>query len=152
MFPPSKILVPIDGSENATRALDVGIKMSKTYGAELIILNVIPTASVLVGAPAGLGITPTGLGPYYEQQERDANQFLDEAMDLAKTQGVVRTRREVVRAAKSIVEEIIGVAARENVDLIVIGTRGVGGFRKLLQGSVSSGVVTHAGCNVTIVR
>jgi len=151
LFPPSKILVPIDGSQNATRALDVGTKLSKTYGAELLILNVIPTPSVLLGAPAGLGIQPTGLESYYEQQERDASHFLDRSMELAKAHGVA-ARIEAVRAAKSVVEEIIGVAARKNIDLIVIGTRGVGGFRKLLQGSVSSGVVTHAECNVMVVR
>ena len=50
------------------------------------------------------------------------------------------------------VEEILGVAEKEKIDLIVIGTRGLGGFRKLLQGSVSSGVMTHAKCNVLVVR
>jgi nucleotide-binding universal stress UspA family protein len=150
-FPPTKILVPIDGSTNAKRALDVGIKISKTYGAELVVLNVIPTPSILVGAPAGFGMTPTGLESYYEQQENYANHFIEEATAIAKTHGV-NARSEVARAANSIVEEIIDVAAREKIQLIVIGTRGLGGFRKLLQGSVSSGVAAHANCNVVVVR
>ena len=40
----------------------------------------------------------------------------------------------------------------EKIDLIVMGTRGMGGFKKMLLGSVSSGVVTHAQCTVLVVR
>ena len=148
----SKILVPIDGSPNATRALNVGIKLSKTYGAELVILNVIPPPSALLQVPAGLGMQPMGIDTYYEQQESYANHFLDEAVGVAEGQGAIKARREVVRSSKSIVEEIMDVAAKDKIDLIVIGTRGLGGFKRLLQGSVSSGVVTHAQCNVLVVR
>ncbi|MCL5066925.1 MAG: universal stress protein [Thaumarchaeota archaeon] len=151
-FPPSKILVPIDGSLNAKRALKTGILLSKTYHAELIVITIIPTPSMLLEAPAGLGVTPLGASSYYEQQENYAEHFIDEAMEVAKKHGAFKIRSEIGRAAKSIVEEIIEVAAREKIDLIVIGTRGLGGFRKLLQGSVSSGVMTHAHCNVLVVR
>ena len=151
-FPPSKILVPIDGSPNSKRALKTGILLSKTYHAELIILTVIPTPSVLLEAPVGLGVTPQSTSAYYEQQESYAEHFIDEAGDLAKKMGAFKIRTELGRAAKSIVEEIIEIAARDKIDLIVIGTRGVGGFRRLLQGSVSSGVMTHAHCNVFVVR
>ena len=151
-FPPSRILVPIDGSMNAKRALSTGILLSKTYHAELLVITVIPTPSALLAAPAGLGVTPMGLSSYYDQQESYTEHFIDEAVDLAKKQGAFKIRTEVGRAAKSIVEEILDIATREKIDLIVIGTRGLGGFRKLLQGSVSSGVMTHAHCNVLVVR
>ena len=142
----------MDGSKNATRALDAGIKMSKTYGAELFILNVIPTPSILLAAQAGLGVPPVGAESYYEQEEIDSRHFLEEGVELAKAQKVTNVSSEAIRATSSIVEEIIDTAARKNIDLIVIGTRGVGGFKKLLQGSVSSGVVIHAECNVMVVR
>jgi nucleotide-binding universal stress UspA family protein len=151
-FPPSRILVPIDGSPNATRALNVGIKLSKTYGAELVVLNVIPPPSALLQIPAGLGMQPMGLDSYYDQQESYANNFLNEATNVAKKQGVAKARKEVVRAGESIVKEIVDVATNDKIDLIVIGTRGLGGFKKLLLGSVSSGVMTHAECNVLVVR
>jgi nucleotide-binding universal stress UspA family protein len=43
-------------------------------------------------------------------------------------------------------------AEKENIDLIVIGTRGRSGFKKLLLGSVASGVVTYAHCSVMVVK
>ena len=52
----------------------------------------------------------------------------------------------------SVVEAIVNDAESRNVDLIVIGTRGLSGFTKLLIGSVSSGVVSHAHCSVFLVR
>ena len=43
-------------------------------------------------------------------------------------------------------------AKKERADLIVVGTRGLSGFKKLLPGSVSSGIATHAPCSVLVVR
>ena len=118
-----RILVPIDGSPNAKRALNAAINLSKIYGSELVVLNVIPTPSILVEAPVSLGMAPSSLESYYEQQEMDANHFIDEAMSVVKVQGAVKTRSKVSRAAKSIVEEIIETAVHEKIDLIIIGTR-----------------------------
>ncbi len=151
LFHLSKILVPTDGSANASRAVNGGIDLSKKYGSELVVLCVIPSPTLLVEASVGLGMAPGGLDSYYKQQEMRANYFIDEAVTLAKTQGI-KVRSEVSRADKSIVGEIIEISIHEKIDLIVIGTRGLGGFRKLLLGSVSSGVVTNAQCNVLVVR
>jgi nucleotide-binding universal stress UspA family protein len=147
----SRILVPIDGSQNATRALYLGISLARTFGAELVVLNVIPTPNVLITTSA-FGAPASGVESYYEQQENASSRFLEEAKADAKKHGLDRIATEVVRADKSVVEEIIEAANHHKVDLIVVGTRGLGGFKKLLQGSVSSGVVTHAHCNVLVVR
>jgi nucleotide-binding universal stress UspA family protein len=151
-FPPLRILVPIDGSENGTRALEAGIELAKVFAAELIVLNVIPAPSVMVEISISAGFPPDDLHDYYQRQDRDSNNFIEGAMELVKRKGVFKARSEIVRAQKSIVEEIIEKAANERTDLIVIGTRGLGGFKKLLLGSVSSGVVTHSHCNTFVVR
>ena len=52
----------------------------------------------------------------------------------------------------TIVGEIVDFAERNNIDLIVIGTKGRTGFKKVLLGSVASGVVTYAHCPVLVVR
>ncbi len=52
----------------------------------------------------------------------------------------------------SIVGAIVEYAEHENIDLLVIGSRGLTGFKKLLVGSVASGVVTYAHCPVMVVK
>ena len=94
-----------------------------------------------------------GLSDYYKHQENDSDHFLGEAVKLANNLGAQNPSPVLVRAEKSIVEEIIEKAEHEKeVDLIVIGTRGLGGFKKMLLGSVSSGVITHSHCNTLVVR
>lgn len=148
---PSKILVPIDGSPNADRALDVAIGLAKSFGSELVVLNVISTPNILITTSA-FGAPASGVKSYYEQQENSARHFVDEAIIHSRKEGISKVTSSIIRADKSIVEEIIDAAVNSKVDLIVIGTRGLGGFKRLLLGSVSSGVVAHAHCNVLVVR
>jgi nucleotide-binding universal stress UspA family protein len=58
----------------------------------------------------------------------------------------------VIIAKESIVSEIIEFAELRSIDLIIMGTRGRTGFKKLLLGSVASGVVTYAHCPVLVIR
>jgi nucleotide-binding universal stress UspA family protein len=52
----------------------------------------------------------------------------------------------------SVTGSVVQYAERENIDLIVVGTRGRSGFKRLLLGSTASGIVTHAHCPVMVVR
>jgi nucleotide-binding universal stress UspA family protein len=64
----------------------------------------------------------------------------------------VEFKTDVIIAEESIVKEIIEYSERENIDLIVIGTRGRTGFKKVFLGSVASGVLNFAHCPVLIVK
>ncbi len=59
---------------------------------------------------------------------------------------------EVLESRDSVVQSLSEYAANEKADLLVIGTRGLGGFKKMLLGSVSSGVVQRVPCSVLVVR
>jgi nucleotide-binding universal stress UspA family protein len=59
---------------------------------------------------------------------------------------------KIIISVSSIVGEIVGFADKEKVDLIILGTRGRTGFKKLLLGSVAQGVVSHSSCPVMVVR
>ena len=142
------ILALVDGSEPSTRAVQAALDMAKKYGAKLIALSVVTAPSFL---PVGTGGSPTDLSAYYEKGTADAKRAVDNALNLAEAAGV-STHGEVIEAAGSIVETIVDFAGREKVDLIVMGTRGLGGLKKFVLGSVSSGVVVHAQCSVLIVR
>jgi len=64
----------------------------------------------------------------------------------------VKVNTEVVASPTSVVPAIVDYAEKNNVDLIVVGTRGRSGLKKLLLGSVASGVVTYASCPVMVVK
>jgi nucleotide-binding universal stress UspA family protein len=137
IFPPINVLVPVDGSENSKRALEWAIKLAKIHGSKLWILN----------APL---VNKYGK-QYGRIGEEQGQKIVDEAVSIAEKSGI-RAKGDVADATISIVESIVEKAAEQKVDLIVMGTRGTGGFKRLLLGSVSSGVVAHAHCNVLVVR
>ncbi|MGC1929307.1 MAG: universal stress protein [Candidatus Nitrosopolaris sp.] len=71
--------------------------------------------------------------------------------DIAKT-SIPEVKTEIFMDVKSVIESIIDFATTENIDLIVIGTRGRTGLKKFLIGSVANDVVRHAHCSVLLVR
>ena len=77
--------------------------------------------------------------------------MLDDRVAFAQKHGVKASGHILSRQA-SVIQAIVVDAADLKVDLIVIGSRGLGGFKRVLLGSVSIGVVTHAHCPVLVVR
>jgi len=146
-----KILVTIDGSENSKKAADYSISLSKKYNAQLIILYVL--YSELGFAYSNLlGVTtPKAIEDALETQKKDVQKWFDEIRSKLKNTNISVTDKIII-SVSSIVGEIIGFADKEKVDLIILGTRGRTGFKKLLLGSVAEGVVTHSSCPVMVVR
>jgi nucleotide-binding universal stress UspA family protein len=148
----TKILVAIDGSRSAARASKIAVRLAKRNGAELIVVNVVPKpASYLLAPLEGQTAPPMPLGDYYDYAAKSGQKWVNEAVSFAKAEGVSVNGR-VLRAGSSVVKSLTDYANAQEVDLIVLGTRGLGGFNRLLLGSVSSGVVTHASCSVMVVR
>jgi len=146
-FPPSKILVPIDGSPMSKKAADVAARIAKDCGAEMIVLSVIPIPRFV----GGLDVPRKTFDEYYDYMDQDARKSVNEVVTKSIELGV-SARAELLRTNSTIVETITDMATGEKINLIVMGTRGLGGFKKLLLGSVSSGVVLHAACNVLVIK
>ena len=146
-------MAPIDGSKNALAALQVAVTLAKDYDSELIIVRVLPVqpSSALLSVAAASNVPSVGLQQAYEDEEKNAKRMLDDRVQFAKRYGV-KASGLILSRQTSVVQAIIISAADQKVDLIVIGTRGLGGFKRLLLGSVSTGVVTHAHCPVLVVR
>lgn len=142
-----RVLVAVDGSENAERASRVAVDLAARCKSELVVFHVVPKVSHAF-VPVRTSVL---FREYYSDMEKAAVKWIDKVMSLAKDRGV-EARPDVRVAAPSVAEEIVDYAARKKIDLIVIGTRGLGTFKKLLVGSVSSGVVAHAPCAVLVVR
>jgi len=157
----SKILVAIDGSEQSMNAAyyAIGIanrKENEVGRVQLIGLTVLD----LTKLSSSFFATASG---YYgakelEEKRKEAQQWLDKVEKLASNEennndNNVKFKSEIIEDPISRVgSAIVDYAERENVDLIVIGTRGRTGFKKILLGSVASDVVTYAHCPVLIVK
>ena len=146
-----KILVTIDGSENSKKAADYASSFAKKYNAQLIVLYLL--YSELGFAYSNLlGVTtPKAIEDVLETQKKDVQKWFDEIRSKLKNTNISVTDKIII-SVSSIVGEIIGFADKEKVDLIILGTRGRTGFKKLLLGSVAEGVVTHSSCPVMVVR
>jgi len=145
-----RILVAVDGSDNATRAAREAIMLAEKFNAELLACHVIQTPFYSL-TQDGLTVPANVLENYIAASREDAKKMVDEVVKMAEAAHVTATT-EILENALSIVEAIVGLAANRSIDLIVMGTRGRTGFKKLLMGSVSSGVTNHAHCPVLVVR
>jgi nucleotide-binding universal stress UspA family protein len=143
-----KVLVPFDGSKDSVKAIELGCSISGKYGSALVVVHV--HSAVL---PPYTGVTPMPI-PELEattavSKER-ARGVLAHGIELAAARGV-KASGELIEAG-STVQAILEFASQQKVDLIVVGTRGMTGFKKLILGSVSSGLVSHSECPVLVVR
>ncbi|MDA4112023.1 MAG: universal stress protein, partial [Thaumarchaeota archaeon] len=132
-------------------AVDVAIQVAKAFDSELIIISVVDERYPAIYTPVGVGAPALDYSQFIGAAERDAKQIVDEAVQKAKKESA-NASGEAMRTVSSVVECIIDKADNEAADLIIMGTRGLGGFKRLLLGSVSSGVVSHANCAVLVVR
>jgi nucleotide-binding universal stress UspA family protein len=138
----SKILVTIDGSDASMDAAEHAISISKEYNAELYALYVIRTDVDLYG--------PHETSEYMTKMRDEGGKYLDRVELKANEKNIqIKT---VIIPSKNISGGILDYAEENNIDLIVIGTRGRSGFKRLLLGSVASHVVTYAHCPVLVAK
>jgi nucleotide-binding universal stress UspA family protein len=143
LFPLGKILVSTDGSENAGRAVDVALKLAKEFNSELLIVHVVKET-----VPR---LYPSIRHKPEDSEESEGKDIVDQAVEKATSESVKASGR-VLTAPNSVAEAILDAAESEKVNLIVVGTRGLGGFERLLLGSVSNAIIAHAHCSVLVVR
>ena len=157
----SKILVLVDGSQPSINAADRAIALAKKEKDNpqlLIALHIVFSRVGYAYSPEGVfgmdGLTtPNAMKEILENAKKEAQQWFDNIKEkINMDNNNIQLQPEVVVTATSIVSAIVEYAKNKDVDLIVIGTRGRSGFKKLLLGSVASGVVTNAACPVMVVK
>lgn len=140
----SRILVAVDGSQESLDAVDKAIRIAKSDDAELIAFNVLQLP--VVGP-----YTPVVLGSLLEKGTKDADGLLGDVKKKAE-QNEVKIKTRMTSSFGSPASEIVSYSEEENVDLIVMGTKGRGKLKKILLGSTAAGVVLNAPCAVMVVR
>ena len=154
---PTKILLAIDGSESATHATHAAVELSKKTDSELHVLYVgkDPYSAAFYPSeatnPEGVErVDPALIEELGQQFEQEARQVLD--AEVEKVRAVGGTVAEVYLRMGSPAAEVVDLAEELGVGLVVVGSRGLGGIRRALIGSVSDSVVRHAHCPVLVVR
>lgn len=145
MLHPKLILSPIDFSDSSLEALDTARDMAGRYGSAILLVHVVP---VIPKLPSDVSIFNEGT--YEKDLLRDAEQRLTALAEKLKTEGI--TARTTVGLANDAAMEILRTADAEKVDLIVIATHGLTGWRRLAFGSVTDKIVRTADCPVLVLR
>jgi nucleotide-binding universal stress UspA family protein len=137
---PVKILLATDGSEEARLAARTAVELANRTSSELHIVHV---GELLPTFFAQTEVEPA-------QLEREAQKLLDEQVKSIEGAGgtVMEAHLKLGRAE----HEIVTLAEQVGAGLVVMGSRGLGGIRRALMGSVSDSVVRHAHCPVLVVR
>ena len=143
----SKIMVAIDGSEHSLKATEYALEIAKSFSAQLYAVTVtyVPES-------------------YHLKQEDVLNQSIEMrgSIEDAKTwlekfnqdsrEDSIQLKTELINSHRPVDYVILEYAEKNDIDLIVLGTRGRSGFKKLLLGSIASSVVTYAHCPVMVVK
>jgi nucleotide-binding universal stress UspA family protein len=145
MMPPKLILGPTDFSDPSHAALDIAADMASRFGAELLLVHVVP---VIPDLPDSVTIFKE---EEYEQNLQDiaAKQLSELAATLGQKNVKIRTE---VGLANDVGMELVRIAEHNHADMIVIATHGMTGWRQIAFGSVAKRVVEEADCPVLVLR
>ena len=129
---PTKILLATDGSKDAELAASTAIELANKTGSELHVVHIVDLVSSVV------------------LDEADARELLDALVKRLEDAGSVSAQAHLGEGVPA--AEIVALGEDIDAGLIVVGSRGLGGVRRALMGSVSEAVTRHAHCPVLVVR
>jgi nucleotide-binding universal stress UspA family protein len=147
----SKILVGIDGSAESMKAVEFAVSMAKIYRAELIAVHVLTSDIGYIYSSPGVEGPPLTIKEIILLAEDEATKWFDESKEIANNKEI-QLKTEFIVAKKSVLNTMLEYVEEHNINLIVVGTRGRSGIKKMLLGSVASGLVTYASCPVLAIK
>ena len=139
----SKLLVPIDGSDNSFRALNHAIFLSKKIVAQTTALY------VMENLPFTHVGSQRALNSIILKYREESGNILNKSRDGGSKNGV---KVKTVLKKGDATSIIIDYSKKENYDTIIMGRRGMGKLRQLVLGSTSTKVLNHSDCTVVIVK
>lgn len=138
-----KVLVAIDSSEISNIVIKRSGQFAKVTDCDLTVLNVVEPL------PGSYAEMPGAIADFTRSKKEEAEEIVAKAQRTLKHYGVeCKTQVGVGPVAAEIVE----VAEEGNFDVVFVGSRGFGGIKRMLLGSVADDVIRHAHCSVTVVR
>lgn len=142
----------IDRSGYKERIINFTISLAKPLGAEIIAIHVIDKSTIVPATDAyGNYIGGDQIQATEDELRKQADEILSEA-ELLGDKEKVKVDKAIIVAHSSCAAAIIDYAKRNNVDLIVVGTKGMTGLKHFLLGSVANNIISHAHCPVLAVK
>ncbi len=146
----TKILLPLDGTPHHEPALPVAQEIARAFGAEIRLVNVVPTVSTLSAERAGAGmLLPNAMAEILELAQRGAVEYLQQVMKKLQAEGVP-VSAEVARGEPAPV--ILDAQKRAGADLVVLATHGHSAVEAFWSGSVTPRVLSQSPAPVLLVR
>ncbi|MCL4420828.1 MAG: universal stress protein [Candidatus Thermoplasmatota archaeon] len=145
-FFPKKIIVAFDGSVPSQRAFKTAMSIANKYGSEITVVH---SVAFPIGG-YGTGEAYFDWDEYYSLAKKNVLKILNPLIKEAKAEETVKSI--FTSGTTSVAESLLEESNKLKPDLIVMGSRGLGGFKSLLLGSVSNAVVAHSNCPVLIVK
>jgi len=139
----TKILVPVDGSDNSYRALDAALFFSDKLGSKVAAVHVMEDIPVLHIQSEKL------LRELLEDYKNREQLILTKSSEIARKKGLA-IDTILLRGNPSSI--ILDFCEKEKYDVIVLGSRGLGKFKELILGSVSNKIVHHSRSPVVLIR
>jgi nucleotide-binding universal stress UspA family protein len=148
-----KILIPIDGSNTSIKASKYAIHLAKLNNAELVIIHIIE--DIKQGGAIGLQQRYGNISlveAFKKAREESARKFIKPIEEAAEKNGL-KVKSDIFDAeGTNGIKLIIEYTDKNNIDLIVIGSKGRSIFERLLVGSLTNAVINHSRCPVLVVR
>lgn len=143
----------IDGSEPSFDAADYAISLAELYNSRLTALYVV-SARVNNDFDSDMPINelPDQIKKIMNDAKIESEPWFDKIRRAIDNESLINFRTKIVLSSAKVSEVIVNYSENAKVDLIVIGTRGRSGFKRLLLGSVASDTVTYAHCPVLVVK
>ena len=139
----NKILLPVDGSENSNRAVHRAIELAKDTGAKLLLVTAFPP---IVSGNVRSFFSPDEIQGYYQEEGQKA---LAPAKALLEAEGIQYESEVLVG---QIAQCIADYAKKNQVDTVIMGTRGLGSVTGMLLGSVTTKVLNLVDVPVLLVK
>jgi len=137
------ILVPYDGSSHSKHAFKVALDMAKKYNSKLSMVTVLDTSP---GHWAQTNLWDKAIGGARTLATKELESFESAAKKVK-----VSFHSEIIES-KSVTKTIVSYSKSKKIDLIVMGAQGIGGWDKLILGSITDSVAHRVRCPVLIVR
>jgi nucleotide-binding universal stress UspA family protein len=149
----TNIVVAIDGSEPSFDAADYAISFAELYNSQLTALYV---ASVRVPNDFDSDMPddkmPDQIKKIMNEAKIESEPWFKRIKSAIDNESLINFRTKIILSSMKVSGVIVNFSEDTNVDLIIIGTRGRSGFKRLLLGSVASDTVMYAHCPVLVVK